>query len=202
MKLNALLSPTVGALLLAVSVGCVSLDPKSDPTRFYVLSTPAMATTASDDCARTVLVGPVRLASSADQPGVRERVSPTEVRFLEWHRWAEPLGQAMPRALITRLATQLPAACVLSFQRATPGTNTVQLEIDIDQFELTTANAAVLGARWRSFKPSNPADVIRGNATFTKSFEKGTNRVAAGVAAMSELIDQLTGRLAADAKGR
>ena len=202
MKLNALLSPTVGALLLAVSVGCVSLDPKSDPTRFYVLSTPAMATTASDDCARTVLVGPVRLASSADQPGVRERVSPTEVRFLEWHRWAEPLSQSVPRALITRLATQLPDACVLSFQRATPGTNTLQLEIDLDQFELTTANEAVLGARWRSFKPSDPTDVIRGNATFTKSFESGTNRVAAGVAALSELIDQLALRLAADAKGR
>lgn len=202
MKLNALLSPTVGALLLATSVGCVSLDPKSDPTRFYVLSTPTSAPTPSDDCARTVLVGPVRLAGGADQPGIRERVSPTEVRFLEWHRWAEPLSQSVPRALITRLARHLPDACVLSFQRTTPATHTVQLEIDLDQFELTATNEAVLGARWRSFKPSNPTDVIRGNATFTKSFETGTNRVAAGVAAMSDLIDQLASRLAADAKGR
>lgn len=202
MKLNALLSPTVGALLLATSVGCVSLDPKSDPTRFYVLSTPTSAPTASDDCARTVLVGPVRLAGGADQPGIRERVSPTEVRFLEWHRWAEPLSQSVPRALITRLARHLPDACVLSFQRTTPATHTVQLEIDLDQFELTAANEAVLGARWRSFKPSNPTDVIRGNATFTKSFETGTNRVAAGVAAMSDLMDQLASRLAADAGAR
>lgn len=186
-------------LCLGVLVGCLNLDPKPDPTRFYVLTGAASTETNTSDCSRTVLIGPVRVAGSLDQPAIVERVSDTEVRFLEWHRWAEPLVQGIPRSLIPRLATRLPGNCVLAFQRATPGTNSIQIEVEIDRFELAPDNRATLTARWRILNPA-PGDQAPtiGAGTFSTSFEAGTNRVAAGVAGLSATLDQLAERIARD----
>jgi uncharacterized lipoprotein YmbA len=191
------------ALLTGLVTGCVNLAPQGDPTRFYVLEavTPDAAP-ADAGCSRTILIGPVRLAGHLEQPAVVERVGEHEVRYLAWHRWAEPLTQAVPRTLVRRLAGELPEACVAGFQRVTPGPDTVQVEIEIDRLELTAGNQAVLAASWRIFKPGASGLAQRNAATFTASFDPGANRVATGVAALSTQMDQLVKALAAEAKTR
>jgi uncharacterized protein len=190
-------------LLAGLVTGCVNLAPQTDATRFYVLeaATPDAAP-ADTGCSRTVLIGPVRLAGHLEQPTLVERVGDHEVRYLEWHRWAEPLTQAVPRALVRRLASELPADCVAGFQRVTPSADTLQVEIEIDRLELTSGNQAVLAASWRILKPGGSGVTRRNEATFTASFDPGTNHVAAGVTALSAQFDQLARTLAAELPAR
>lgn len=190
--------PFALAMLMASS-GCVNLDPQPDPTRFYVLNDSGNENATTKDCSRTVLVGPVRLAGSLDQPAILERLSATEVRFHDLHRWAEPLAQGVPRILISQLSSHLPDRCVLSFQRATPGTNSIQVELEVERFEITPDNQANLAARWRFLKPPpGQSDPIIGAATFSKTFEPGSDRIANGVASLGQTIDQLAERLAVE----
>src|SRR5690606_38898126 len=140
-------------------------------TRFYVLEAVAPDAAPTDaGCSRTILIGPVRLAGHLEQPAVVERLGDHEVRYLEWHRWAEPLTQVVPRTLVRRLAAELPDACVAGYQRVTPGADTVQVEIEIDRLELTAANEAVLTASWRIFKPGGSSVTQRSGTTFSTGF--------------------------------
>jgi uncharacterized lipoprotein YmbA len=189
----------LAALLAGLLTGCVNLAPQTDATRFYVLeaATPDAAP-ADAACPRTILIGPVRLAGHLEQPAVVERVGDHEVRYLEWHRWAEPLTQAIPRTLVRRLVGELPDACVAGYQRVTPGADTVQVDIEIDRLELTAANEAVLAASWRMFKPGESGRARQNAATFNTSFDPGTNRIAAGVAALNAQMAQLARTLAGE----
>lgn len=191
------------ALLAGLVTGCVNLAPQTDATRFYVLEAATSDATAADaGCSRTILIGPVRLAGHLEQPAVVERLGDHEVRYLEWHRWAEPLTQAVPRTLVRRLAGELPGACVAGYQRVTLGADTLQVEIEIDRLELTSGNQAVVAASWRILKPGGSGVTQRNEATFTASFDPGTNRVAAGIAALSTQMDQLVKALAAESETR
>lgn len=193
----------MAALLASLVTGCVNLAPQTDATRFYVLEAATPGATAADaGCSRTILIGPVRLAGHLEQPAVVERLGDHEVRYLEWHRWAEPLTQAVPRTLVRRLAGELPGACVAGYQRVTPGANTVQVEIEIDRLELTAANEAVLTTSWRIFKPGEKGVAQRIGTTFSTGFDPGTNRVAAGVSALSAQFDQLARTLAGELPAR
>lgn len=193
----------MAALLAGLVTGCVNLAPQTDATRFYVLEAATPDATAADaGCSRTILIGPVRLAGHLEQPAVVERLGDHEVRYLEWHRWAEPLTQAVPRTLVRRLAGELPGACVAGYQRVTPGADTLQVEIEIDRLELTSGNQAVLAASWRILKPGGSGVTQRSGANFSAGFEPGTDRVAAGIAALSTQMDQLVKALAAESKTR
>lgn len=193
------LTLALSVVTLAVSVGCLKLKPRTDTTRFYVLGDgtgPSLS--PPSQCARTVLIGPVRVASHIDQPTIIERVGANEVRPLEWHRWAELPGRSLPPALVTRLAGRLPDTCVISYARSTPGTNSLQVEVEIDRFELASDKQALLAARWRIFTPGLDKRDAQGAGRFVQAFTSGTNRVAAGVAALTETIDQLAKQLADD----
>ncbi|MBI1178237.1 hypothetical protein GC207_12450 [bacterium] len=190
--------PFAVAMLMASS-GCVNLNPQPDPTRFYVLNDSDNENAAAKECSRTVLVGPVRLAGSLDQPAIVERLNATEVRFHDLHRWAEPLIQGIPRILISQLSARLPDRCVLAFQRATPGADSIQIELEVDRFEITPDNHANLAVRWRFLKPPpSQSEPSVGAATFSTTFAPGTDRIAAGVASLSKTVDQLADRLAAE----
>ena len=193
----ALVTTAVG-----LTAGCFS--PRADATRFYVLgdATDLVAKAPAATCARMVLVGPVRVATHVDQPVIVERVGANEVRLLEWQRWAELPGRALPSALVTRLAAGLPDVCVVSYARATPGTNSVQVEIEIERFELRAENQAVLAARWRIFTPGAGGKGAQHSGRYEQSFAGGTNRVAAGVAALTETVDRLAKQLADDLRAQ
>lgn len=189
----------LAALLAGLLTGCVNLAPQTDLTRFYVLEAVAPeAAPTNAGCSRTVLIGPVRVAGHLEQPAVIERLGDHEVRYLEWHRWAEPLTQAIPRTLVRRLAGELPGACVAGYQRVTPGADTLQVKIEIDRLELTSGNQAVLAASWRILQPGGSGVTRQGGATFSAGFDPGADRIAAGVATLSAQFDQLARTLAAE----
>jgi uncharacterized lipoprotein YmbA len=105
------------AILIVGFLTSCSLNPKPDPTRYYVITAmpddPGLRSAAgvggeNAEPARgeaeaprgqTIGVGPVSLPSYLGRTRMVTRVTDNELRFAETERWAEPLGDAFLSAL-------------------------------------------------------------------------------------------------------
>ncbi len=129
------------ALAAAQTVGCASA-----PARFYSLDSTATATGAPASRA-TVVVGPVSVPASVDQPQFVVQVAPNRVEVEEFNRWGAPLNDSIARAVAGDLAVQL----------GTPEVTTTQLvnfnpsywvTIDVRRFDSIRGEAALVDAVW------------------------------------------------------
>jgi len=189
----------LGLLVLASLCGCVNLDPKPDPTRYYVLDAAATAAAASPaDCTLTLLVGPIRLAGHIDQNPLVERRGAYEIVPLPLHLWAEPLSQSLPRIIVRELGEALPTACVLPYQRLTPSAGALQMELEVTRLELTAAGEAAVAVQGRVFKPGEAGPGRAFNLSKTRAFEAGDDRVANAVKALAETLDEVLRSMAAE----
>lgn len=129
------------ALAAAVAVGC-----STSPAKFYSLS----STSAADGTPPTavaVMVGPVTIPASVDQPEFVVQVAANRVQVDEFNRWVAPLGDAIARAVAGDLVVLLGSPEVASNQLA----NFVpdyRVTIDVQRFESVPGNAATLEAVW------------------------------------------------------
>ena len=129
------------ALAAVVAVGC-----STAPSKFYSLS----STSAADGTPPTavaVMVGPVTIPASVDQPEFVVQVAANRVQVDEFNRWVAPLGDAIARAVAGDLVVLLGSPEVASSQLA----NFVpdyRVTIDVQRFESVPGNAATLEAVW------------------------------------------------------
>jgi uncharacterized lipoprotein YmbA len=129
------------ALAAVVAVGC-----STAPSKFYSLS----STSAADGTPATavaVMVGPVTIPASVDQPEFVVQVAANRVQVDEFNRWVAPLGDAIARAVAGDLVVLLGSPEVASNQLA----NFVpdyRVTIDVQRFESVPGNAATLEAVW------------------------------------------------------
>ena len=129
------------ALAAVVAVGC-----STAPSNFYSLS----STSAADGTPPTavaVMVGPVTIPASVDQPEFVVQVAANRVQVDEFNRWVAPLGDAIARAVAGDLVVLLGSPEVASNQLA----NFVpdyRVTIDVQKFESVPGSAATLEAVW------------------------------------------------------
>jgi uncharacterized lipoprotein YmbA len=128
-------------LAAVVAVGC-----STAPSKFYSLS----STSAADGTPPTavaVMVGPVTITASVDQPEFVVQVAANRVQVDEFNRWVAPLGDAIARAVAGDLVVLLGSPEVASNQLA----NFVpdyRVTIDVQKFESVPGSAATLEAVW------------------------------------------------------
>lgn len=190
----ALVGPA--ALLLA---GCVNLEPVADPTRHYVLASTARSVeTASGDCATTLVLGPVTLPAHLENARIAVRVGANEVRYSDYHRWAEPLRESVARLLREELAAADPDTCVLPFGPGTPSTFDRQLIVEITRLDFTPEDRARLTANWRLVDRNDRENVSTGAFHSTREFGATPDDFTAGVAALNALLTELAAELADD----
>ena len=129
------------AVAAVVAVGC-----STAPAKFYSLS----STSAADGTPPTpvaVMVGPVTIPASVDQPELVVQVAANRVQVDEFNRWVAPLGDAIARAVAGDLVVLLGSPEVASNQLA----NFVpdyRVTIDVQKFESVPGSAATLEAVW------------------------------------------------------
>ena len=129
------------ALAAVVAVGC-----STAPSKFYSLSSTS-ATDGTPPTAVAVMVGPVTIPASVDQPEFVVQVAANRVQVDEFNRWVAPLGDAIARAVAGDLVVLLGSPEVASSQLA----NFVpdyRVTIDVQRFESVPGNAATLEAVW------------------------------------------------------
>src|SRR5208282_440968 len=127
------------ALAATVAAGC-----STAPARFYSLS----STAAADGTPATpaaVMVGPVTIPASVDQPEFVVQVAPNRVEVDEFNRWVSPLNDSIARAVTGDLVVLLGTPDVASAQMAN-FTPDYRVTIDVQRFESIQGQAATLEA--------------------------------------------------------
>jgi uncharacterized protein len=179
-------------LLLA---GCSFLEPRADPTRFFVLSPVTDAGAAVADPGLAIVLGPVLVPDYLVRPEIVSRTGPNQVDPSRLDRWAEPIDRALVRVLCLDLAALLPRSSVVAFPAAAGAKPDVTIEIEIDAFEAERAGPVRLAGRWHVRSARDPPRAAR-EFRLERPLEGG--ETPAIVAGMSDLLAELAGDIAAE----
>jgi uncharacterized lipoprotein YmbA len=129
------------ALVAAAAAGC-----STTPARFYSLASTATAD-GTPATSAAVMVGPVTIPASVDQPEFVVQVAPNRVEVNEFNRWVAPLNDAIARAVASDLVVLLGTPEVATAQLAN-FTPDYRVTIDIQRFESIQGDAALVEAVW------------------------------------------------------
>jgi uncharacterized lipoprotein YmbA len=179
---------------LGLLCACSILDPRADPTRFFVLSPSAQAgAEGAADPAAAIAVGPVRMPDYLLRPELVRRVGPNQLEPSRVDRWAEPIDRALLRVLCLDLAALLPRSTVIPYPAPAGEKPALQIELELSAFEADRAGAARLQARWE-------VRDRKGRTVHGCSLEReaGSGETPAMVAALSELLADLSRSIAAE----
>jgi uncharacterized lipoprotein YmbA len=153
---------TVACLLLT---SCSLPQAQPDPTRFYVLSTPAIAAPVTPAAnAPIIRLRPVELASYIKAKPMIVRRSENEVEFREFARWGEPLELGIARVLREELIARGAAGAVLAggLRAADTGYN-YELAVRILACEGAADGSVIFRAAWEiSTTGDSPKIVAQG----------------------------------------
>jgi uncharacterized lipoprotein YmbA len=139
--MTARISRLFMSALLMAACGCASA-----PARFYTLDSTAPPTGAS--VVRTnVLVGPVAIPPSVDQPEFVLNVAPNRVELEEFNRWVAPLNDSIARAVAGDLVALLGSPNVAMAPLANFAPDYL-VTIDVQRFESVRGEAATVDAVW------------------------------------------------------
>ena len=144
-----------GALLVSLVAGaCSVLAPIPDRSRYFTLGgVPAAEATLPRDASATAGsvvygLGPIVLPAYLDRSQIATRLSPTEVGYSQWDRWAEPLAANVESVLHRQLAAELGTDAIVTYPWVGGTRVDYQIEIRLLQFETDTAGESHLVARW------------------------------------------------------
>lgn len=134
-------------LVMIGANGCMSLTPKSDPTRHFTLSPVAEPdTTTAAIPGLNVLIRDVDIPEYLNRSNLVLRRSTDEVQVLEFDRWAEPLEAGIARALAGNLSRLLGTSAVHTSPRHSAAVQ-VRVALTVDAFE-PVGDRVLLAAHW------------------------------------------------------
>jgi|TARA_B110000438_G_C15803700_1_gene646322 uncharacterized lipoprotein YmbA len=169
------IAATVAALAFG---GCISTDPKADPTRFYTLS--PMTLSEGSDIELKVVVSQLPYYLSGRKLAIR--ASEYEVEYLEFHRWAEPLDVMIERKLENALS---------------PSGVSGRLEVIFTRFEAAADGQVVLVAEWLLENDHTP---VAGGTLSTEQVWRGGSPKTKMVESLGSLLEELASAIAEEAK--
>ncbi|WP_338605137.1 PqiC family protein [Desulfoferula mesophila] len=142
---------TIGALALfsvLILAGCAS----SPPSKFYMLNpiAPKDATSQykADLGGKMISIGPVTVPAYVNRPQMVERVSPEELRLLEFNRWAEPVDKAVILTLQDNLNELLGKKGYTFFKWNEFKQSNYQLIVQVTRLDGAPGGKFGLTARW------------------------------------------------------
>jgi uncharacterized lipoprotein YmbA len=147
------------------SSGCFALARSSPPIRYYVLGATAPAPTAG---ALTVGLRRADVAAYLGNPGIVVRRGENEVAASEFHRWSEPLDEAINRVVAVRLAAQPPVRAVDVAPWSPRARHNLVVQLHVIRFEGVSDAAGASGrvhldAGWDIVYPLDGRVLIRGH---------------------------------------
>jgi len=195
MRRDPFVITALGLSILVALTGCAG---SSAPARLYVLTPAPEARVAPLGAAvpggPALGVGPVRLPGLLDQPQIVTRRGAEEIEEAEFHRWAEPLAESVPRILAENLAALRKTERVALFAWAPAPAVQHQVVVDVMRFDGALGGDVVLDARWWIL--ATDGQELAGNrAVLTQP--TGSTGYTALVAAMSGALAALSREIAA-----
>jgi uncharacterized lipoprotein YmbA len=176
-----------GVVVLAACLG-----PRSDPSAFFLLSSPP-AEAAGAAVPVSIGLGPVTLPGYLDRPQIVVRLSDDEIALAEADRWAEPLADNLVRTVEENLAKLLPGSSYVSHPWYAADAPEYAVQLDVRRFEADASGVVVLDATWQLSRGDAPVDR---RAARLEEQAAGPGRAAA-VAAHSRALAALSREIAA-----
>lgn len=202
-------------LMVAVAAGgllaACSLNPKEDPTRYYTLAmlvedsglydaaglvgdTPdAALRSAGPPLEISVGVGPITIPGYLRRSRMVTRQSNSELKYLEVHRWAQPLGESLQYALVVNLTTLLGTEEVIFHPWYKTREPAYAVEVDIGRFERGADGSASLLARW---VVRDPGGAVLVTDSFSRVLPAESAVIATTVEAQSRLVAAMSRQIA------
>jgi uncharacterized protein len=192
--------PALSSVLLVVALGCCAgcsfLKPKSDPTKYYVLTAlpeapPAQAARAS------IGVQHISLPDYLVRPELVTRRSSNELQVAEYERWGEPLKDGFERTLRRDLSVLLGDGRVIESPWDAAHPPDLILDVDVRRFERGSDGAAELEAGW-SLHDGRTGAVVMSRAAHVREPIAGGGGGGgdAAVAALSRAVASLARQIA------
>jgi uncharacterized lipoprotein YmbA len=157
--------------LLIIIGGCG----RTQTARFYTLNalTDPPTERQAAPAARSVAVGlgPIRLPEYLDRPQIVTRISPNEVRFAEYHRWAGPLAGDLSSTLAENLSILLGTDRIALYPWKATTPIDCRVEIEVSRFDGKPGDSVVLESQWIVFS----GDRRRVLGTSTSSLREPVN---------------------------
>jgi len=185
----ARLRPLAVVALLALGA---CLGPRTDPSAFFLLSSPVPAAEGAP-VPVSIGLGPVTLPGYLDRPQIVTRLSDDEISLAEADRWAEPLAANLLRTLEENLAKLLPGSSYVGYPWYAADAPDYAVTLDVRRFEADASGAVVLDAIWRLDRGDARVD---GGAARIEDQADGPGRAAA-VAAHSRALAELSREIVA-----
>jgi uncharacterized lipoprotein YmbA len=139
------------AMFLAATNGCGT----TAPARFYTLD--SVATSDGSPASRmAVLIGPVSIPASVDQPQFVVQVASNRVEVDEFNRWVAPLNDSIARAVAGDLTAILGTPDVAVAPLGNFNAD-YWVTINVQRFESKRAEGTVLEAVWTVHKTAGGA---------------------------------------------
>jgi hypothetical protein len=181
------------AALLALTVGCTVLEPRPDPTRFFVLRSAGGldldTTVAPLPPSTSVGLGPITLPRYLDHLAIVRREGQTEMRVSDFDRWAEPLQAGVSRVLGDSLVSLTGLGTVTPFPWPLTTPIDYQVVVDVQRFEPNLGGPIELAGRW-SVRTGTDTRVCASNEVEIRR-TASSSTTDAQVVAMSEALVEL-----------
>ncbi len=138
-------------LLAGISLlpACLQLEPKADPTRYYLLSGSGETGELAQP-EREIAIQLLAFPDYARRAGLAVRHGEHEIRYAPWHQWAEEPEDEFFTAFAAALEAEIPSLRVVRWglgKAAVP--EAPVLRIEVERFEGEAAGHAHLAARWQ-----------------------------------------------------
>jgi len=182
-----------------------SLNPKEDPTRYYVLSNvvdepsllEAAGLPAADEAAPAVHlrvgIRPVSFPSYLKRSRMVTRLASNELKYLETERWGEPLEEAFHNALGVNLGVMLGTDDVILHPWYATEKPEYAVMVDVIRFERDQQGTAHLVVHWELRDAEG--DVITTDG-FRAEEDADPSSILASVQAQSRTVAALSGQIA------
>ena len=147
MKTHALRFVVLFGLLLRLLPGCSFLKARSDPTRYYVLTSaePKLPATAIP---LVIGVEHIELPEYLLRAELVTRTASNQLAIAEYDRWGEPLKDGFARTLRRDLENQLGAGHVIAAPFDPTNRPPLTVDLEVRRFERVGNADAALEARW------------------------------------------------------
>jgi uncharacterized protein len=186
-------------ILCLVAVMCAGACASTPGSRFYMLNaiqkSAQVSHGADQPAAVSLCIGPVLVPAYLDRMPLCVRDSGYEVRYAEYHRWAEPLESALTRVLAENLSVLLGTVSIDVFPWKTPAPADYQVRIMIIRFDGEPGGQAVLKARWSITAAGQEKPVCESISAYVEQVD--SRKYEALVAAQSRALERLSREIAA-----